>query len=201
MPHSCMNLPRRVDHDPPIRRRIFSLSAGEGDSSMIFGVAVESSIRARRDGRPSRENRQGPELDVPRRLDVLLDVDVAHAEGGLGLCCASDRMGELSGARNDAHPAPRRPPSPGRSPDSDFLAVLSALSSLSIRAVASGKHGDPALFITRRGRFVPHQPDDLRIGADEFDMAGFADLGQVGASRRGTRTRGGWRRRGDLGGR
>ena len=46
------------------------------------------------------------ELDVARRLDVLLDVDVAHAERGLGLALRRlDRMRQLAGRAHDAHAA------------------------------------------------------------------------------------------------
>ena len=54
------------------------------------------------------------ELDVPRRLDVLLDVDVADAEGGLGLTLRRlDGMRQFRRRRaRRASRDRRRPPSP-----------------------------------------------------------------------------------------
>src|SRR4029077_7351713 len=46
------------------------------------------------------------ELDVPRILDVLLDVDVADAERGFGLALRGlERLRQLLEIADDAHPA------------------------------------------------------------------------------------------------
>src|SRR5262245_20211425 len=47
------------------------------------------------------------ELDVPRALEVLLDVDVAVAEGGFGFALGCpQRMWQLARRADDAHATP-----------------------------------------------------------------------------------------------
>ena len=94
------------------------------------------------------------ELDVARRLDVLLDVDVADAERRFGLALRRlERVRQLAGARTTRMP---RPPPPAVAlmmtgyPIS--FAALTALSSLSIGPSLPGRMGTPAFFITRRAR-------------------------------------------------
>ena len=97
---------------PPILRRIFSLSAGEGDSSMQLLVPPldRALALAEVDDRPV-VIAEDLELDVARRLDVLLDVDVADAERRFGLALRGlERACDSSpGARTTRMP---RPPPP-----------------------------------------------------------------------------------------
>ncbi len=59
-----------------------------------------------------------------------------------------------------------------------FSALLFAVD----RAVAA-RQNRHARFLHHpaRARLVAHQPDDLRVGADELDVAGLAHFGEVGA--------------------
>ena len=61
------------------------------------------------------------------------------------------------------------------------VAILSACLFAVDRASLPGSIGTPAFFIARRAsRLVAQQPDHTRVGADERDVAGLADLGEVG---------------------
>ena len=62
------------------------------------------------------------------------------------------------------------------------LAILSAFSSLSTGPSLPGRIGTPAFFIARRARALsPISRMTFGVGADELDVAGLADLGEVGA--------------------
>src|SRR5579871_2192454 len=79
------------------------------------------------------------ELDVPRRLDVLLDVDVGHAEGRLGFALRRlHRVRQLARRADDAHAAPA---AAGRRLDddrvADFLRDLERLLLVLERTVAA----------------------------------------------------------------
>ena len=64
------------------------------------------------------------------------------------------------------------------------LATFERLVFVLDRAVAAGQNRHAGLLHhAARARLVAHQPDHLRIGADELDVAGFADLGEIRALR------------------
>ena len=70
----------------PILRRIFSLSAGDGDSSMqLLMPSLDRTLALAEVHHRAVLIAEDLELDMPRRLDVLLEVDVADAERRLGL--------------------------------------------------------------------------------------------------------------------
>src|SRR5262245_52744509 len=124
------------------------------------------------------------ELDVARRLDVLLDVDVTDAERRFGLALRRlDRVRQLAGRTHDAHTASAA--ARGRLHDHRVADVLRELERLLLaldRAVAAGQDRDARfLHHAPRPRLVAHQPDDLRIRTDELDVARFADFGEVRA--------------------
>ena len=124
------------------------------------------------------------ELDVARRLEVALDVDVAVAEGRLGLALGgAQRVRELAGRLDDAHAAAA---AAGDGLDdhrvADVLGQLQRPVLVLDRAVAARQHRQTGLLHRPAGLgLVAEQPDHVRVGADEADVAGFAHLGQVGA--------------------
>ena len=62
------------------------------------------------------------------------------------------------------------------------LATLSARSSLSTGPSLPGQNRHARLLHDApRARLVAHQPDDLRVGTDELDVARLADFGEVRA--------------------
>ena len=64
----------------------------------------------------------------------------------------------------------------------DLLGELERLLLAVDRAVAARQDRHARLLHhAARARLVAHQPDHLRVGADELDVARLADLGQVGA--------------------
>ena len=169
----------------PILRRIFSVSAGDGDSSISFWWRrwIEHS-RSPRCTTVAVLVAEHLELDVPRRLDVLLDVDVADAERRLGLALRGlDGVRQLAGRAHDAHAAAAA--AGGRLDDDRIADLLGELERLLLaldRAVAAGQDRHAGLLHhPARARLVAHQPDHLRIGADELDVARLADFGEVGA--------------------
>ena len=95
------------------------------------------------------------DLDVARRLDVLLDVDVADAERGLGLALRGlERLAPAPAPTDDAHAAAA---AAGDRLDDDrepevLGDLLSAFSSLSTGPSLPGSIGTPAFFIARRAR-------------------------------------------------
>src|SRR5215831_15738498 len=127
---------------------------------------------------------QDLELDMPRRLDVFLDVDVGDAKGRLGLALRRlERVRELAGIADDAHASAT---AAGRGLDDHRVAdVLRDLERLVLAlggTVAARQNWNAGLaHHATRARFVGHQPDDLRIGTDELDVAGRANLGEVRA--------------------
>ena len=117
-------------------------------------------------------------------LDVLLDVDVADAERRLGLALRRlERLAHFRRGADDAHATPaaagdglddhRKAELPG-----DLEGLLFAID----RAVAAGQDGNAGLLHRPpRPRLVSEQTNHVRRRTDELDMAGFADLGKVGA--------------------
>ena len=66
----------------------------------------------------------------------------------------------------------------------DFLGVLERLLFVLGRTVASRQHRHARLLHRAPGTgLVAHQLDDVRIGTDESNVAGLADLGKIGAFR------------------
>ncbi len=126
------------------------------------------------------------DLDVARRLHVLLEVDVTHAEGRLGLAHGGlERPRQFLGRPDDPHPASA---AAGHGLDDDRIAQLPGdLDGLVLpahRPVTAGQNRNTGLLHGPAGpRLVPHQPDHVRIRTDELDVAGLADLRQVGALR------------------
>ena len=124
------------------------------------------------------------ELDVSRRVDVLLEVDVADAERGFRLALSRlYRMTQLAGRPHHPHPTSA---AAGRRLDDDGIAdVLGDLERLLLAfdgPIAPRQDRDAGfLHDAACPRLVPHEADDLRIGTDELDVAGFAYLGEVGA--------------------
>src|SRR5204862_3831452 len=125
-------------------------------------------------------------LDVARRLDVLFDVHVRHAKRRLGFALRRlERVRQLSRVADDTHAAAAA--SGGRLDDyriadvlGDFERLLLALD----RTVAAGQNRHAGLaHDAPRPRFVSHQPDHLRIGPDELDVAGRAHFGEIRAFR------------------
>src|SRR4051812_43707293 len=100
---------------------------------------------------------QDLKFDVPRRLDVLFDVHVAHTKRSLRLTLRGlERMCELTGRTDDAHAAAA---TPGRGLDDDRITdVLGCLDRLFFgfnRAIASRQNRDAGLFHhTTRPRLV-----------------------------------------------
>ena len=126
------------------------------------------------------------ELDVARVLDVLLDVDVADAERRFGLALRGlERLRQLRRRADDAHAAAAA--AGDRLDDDrvaellrDFLRLVLAVD----RAVAARQDRHAGLLHRPpRARLVAEQPDHVRRRPDELDVAGLADLGEVGALR------------------
>ena len=124
------------------------------------------------------------ELDVPRRLDVLLDVDVGDAERRLRLALRGlHRVRQLRRRPHDAHAAAA---AAGRRLHdhriADLLRELERLLLVVDRAVAARENRHAGLLHhAARARFVAHQADRLRIGPDELDVARLAHFGEVRA--------------------
>ena len=124
------------------------------------------------------------ELDVARVLDVLLDVDVADAEGRFRLALRGlERLAQLLHVADDAHAAPAA--AGHRLDDHRQAEVLGDLRRLLLavdRAVAAGQDRHARLLHgAARARLVAEQADHVRRGADELDVAGLADFREVGA--------------------
>src|SRR5690606_17368838 len=123
------------------------------------------------------------DLDMPRRLDVLLEVHVADAKGRFGLAHRGpERLGQVLGRTHHPH-APAA--AAGNGLDDDGIAELARdLDGLFVardRTVAARQHRHARLLHgPPRPRLVAHQADDVRIRPDELDVAGFADLGKIG---------------------
>jgi len=123
------------------------------------------------------------ELDVPRVAQEFLEVDVRDAERRLRLGARRGQTRrQLGGGVDHAHAAPAAAGArlddhrvaDARRDASRVLVVLD-------RALAAREDRHARrLRLLARLRLVPHQPDDVRAGADEADLAGFAHLGEVG---------------------
>ncbi len=123
------------------------------------------------------------ELDVPRRADELLQVDVGGAKRAAGLVLRlQEQRGQFLRAVDDAHAAAAASGAgledhgvadPGR----QFAGLLRAAQ----HAGRSGQHRHPH-FAHERARALldAHQPDHVRPGADELDAGCLADLGEAG---------------------
>ena len=117
-------------------------------------------------------------------LDVLLDVDVADAERRLGLALRGlERLAELGRRADDAHAAAA---AAGDSLDdhreAELAGDLERLLFAVDRTVAPGQDRHAGLLHRAPGAgLVAEQPDDVRRRADELDVAGLADLREVGA--------------------
>ena len=139
------------------------------------------------------------ELDVARVLDVLLEVDVADAERRLRLALRGlERLAQLARRADDAHAAAAAAGDrlddhrEARGPCAILRRLLLAVD----RAVAARQDRDAGLLHRApRARLVAEQPDDVRRRADELDVAGLADFGEVGALGQEAVARDGSRRR------
>ena len=126
------------------------------------------------------------ELDVARRLQILLDVNVADAERRLGFALRGlEGVRQIARRLDDAHAATA---AAGDGLDDDRIAdVLRDLERLLFavdRAVAAGQHRHAGL-LHRPPRLglVAEQANDVRVGPDEADVARLAHFGEVGALR------------------
>ena len=122
------------------------------------------------------------ELDVAGVLEILLDVDVADAERRLRLALGGAKcVRHVGRCPDDAHPA-AAPAGHGLDDDrvADVSGGLERLLFVLGRTVAAGKHRHARLLHRASGpRLVAHQLDDVRVGADESNVAGLAHLGEV----------------------
>ncbi len=121
-------------------------------------------------------------LDVAGLLEVLLHVEVAVAEGRVGL-----RAGHLEGrlqfllAPHDPH-ALAAAPGAGLEDDgvADLLGQFLGFVRGGHRAVGPGQDGDARRLHGPLGLgLVPHEGDGLGARADEGDVARLADLGEL----------------------
>ena len=116
-------------------------------------------------------------------LDELLHVEVAVAEGARGLAgCLLEERGQFVGGAADAHSAPA---TAGDCLQHDGVAdgacASRALGLVFEDAVGAGQDGDFGLLHgLARGGFFAHEARDLGRRADELDVGGAADLGEVG---------------------
>src|SRR5712691_7878768 len=119
------------------------------------------------------------ELDVPRVLEIFLDVDVADAEGRLCLALRRPQeVAKIAGRADDAHAAAT---AAGHRFDhhrvADVPGALERLLFAVNRTVAARQHRHAGFLHRAAGpRLVAHQLDHVRIGADEADVACLADL-------------------------
>src|SRR6478736_5042979 len=132
---------------------------------------------------------QDLDLDVPRMLDVLLQVHVADAERGFRLALRGlERLRHFRRRSNDAHAAAAA--ARDRLDDDGVAELPRDLEGLLLAvhgAVAARQYRDPRLLHrASRAGFVAEQPDDVRRGPDELDVAGLAYLGEVRALREKT---------------
>ena len=113
---------------------------------------------------------------------IFFDIDAVVPESALRLHLGGlERLGDLLLFMNDPHP----PPSPAgdRLDDdgvTDFFRHFNRLFLAVHLAVASGYDGEPLLHHYLAGlRFVSHETDALRKGADKLDSSRLADFGEV----------------------
>ena len=149
---------------PPIFRRIFSVSADRGRLfEQLLVPALNRALALAKVDDAAVVVAEHLELDVPRRDDVLLHVDVADPERGLGLALRRlQRLRQLAGDVDDAHAAAA---AAGRRLDdhrvADVLGDLQRLFLALDRAVAAGQDRHAGLLHRpARARLVAHQPDD-----------------------------------------
>ena len=125
-------------------------------------------------------------FDVARVLDVLLDVDVTVAERRFRLALRGlERLAHLAGVADDPHAAAAA--AGDRLDDHREAQLAGDLEGLLFavdRPVAAGQDRHAGLLHRApRAGLVAEQPDDVRRRADELDVAGLADFGEVGALR------------------
>ena len=127
------------------------------------------------------------ELDVARALDELLHVEIAVAERGrrFGLMPAEKVRAARLLVAHDAHAATT---AARRSLDDDRKAdlprPLECFVGAGKNAVRTGQNGHARLFHGGAGLlFFSHQAGNFRRRADELDVAGLADFGEVGVLR------------------
>src|SRR6201999_4462110 len=126
------------------------------------------------------------ELDVARRLDVLLNVDVGNSERRLGFALRGlDRMRQIGRRADDAHATAA---AAGGGLDDDRIAdVLGQLERFLFavdRSIAARQHRQARLLHDpTRPRLIAHQPDHRWIGTDEADVTGLAHFSQIRALR------------------
>src|SRR5579864_9227671 len=124
------------------------------------------------------------DLNMPGRLDVLFEVDAARPEGSFRLAGRGlEQLRQLLRVPDNAHPATA---ASGDGLDHDGIPqLLGHADGLLVtlhRPVASGQNGHAGFLHGPSGTgLVTHEPNDIRIRPDEPDVAGLADLGQVGA--------------------
>ena len=126
-------------------------------------------------------------LDVPRLLDVLLQVDAAVLEGLLGLLPGRGLRPALQAdvVAGDAHAAAA---AAGRRLDqhrvADLVGQRQRLGLVLDQPLAAGHDGDAGLLGELAGLVLVAQPPHrLLRRADELDLARAADLGEVGVLR------------------
>ena len=126
---------------------------------------------------------QDLELDVARRADVLLQVDVGRTEGAAGLVLRlQEQRGQLVGAVDDAHAASA---AAGRSFQNHRVADLGGefqpFLGRGEHAGRTGQNGDAEFAHEGAGAFLDaHHADDFGPGTDELDLRRFADFGEGG---------------------
>jgi len=124
-------------------------------------------------------------LDVARTLDKALDIDIAVLESGrrFSFDAVSRALPQLTFGAHDAHAAPA---TAGGSFDDHGKADLARKwpARQSLIPELSGSREQSARrrpsIARRASNFLAHQLDNVRARADEFDVAGFADFGEVG---------------------
>ena len=92
---------------PPSLRRIFSVTATDGAFlEQLLMAALDRALALAEVDDGAVMIAEHLELDVARALDVLLDVDVADAEGRFGLALRGlERLAQLRRGADDAHAA------------------------------------------------------------------------------------------------
>src|SRR6185369_13996802 len=121
-------------------------------------------------------------LDVPRLLDITLNVNTAVVERCRGFGRRRlERFPELFLRTHDAHTAST---TAGRSLDDHGITNLARnLAAFFFRRNAAGaaRHDRQARFVHRTARFdlVAHQTNDVRRWSNKLDVARFADLSEV----------------------